>query len=36
LRGQLLNVNVTWTGPWSMQATLAGVRSQKQPELISL
>ena len=36
LRGQLLNVNVTWTGPWSMQATLAGVRSQKQPELISI
>jgi tRNA-2-methylthio-N6-dimethylallyladenosine synthase len=22
LRGQLLNVNVTWTGPWSMQAML--------------
>jgi tRNA-2-methylthio-N6-dimethylallyladenosine synthase len=31
LRGQLLNVTVTWTGPWSMQATL-----QKQPALISL
>lgn len=31
LRGQLLNVTVTWTGPWSMQATL-----QKQPTLISL
>jgi tRNA-2-methylthio-N6-dimethylallyladenosine synthase len=36
LRGQLLNVTVTWTGPWSMQAALVGVRSQKQPELISL
>ena len=31
LRGQLLNVTVTWTGPWSMQATL-----QRQPDLISL
>jgi tRNA-2-methylthio-N6-dimethylallyladenosine synthase len=31
LRGQLLNVTVTWTGPWSMQATL-----HQQPELISL
>jgi tRNA-2-methylthio-N6-dimethylallyladenosine synthase len=31
LRGKLLNVTVTWTGPWSMQATL-----QRRPELISL
>lgn len=31
LRGKLLPVIVTWTGPWSMLATLA-----KQPELISL
>jgi tRNA-2-methylthio-N6-dimethylallyladenosine synthase len=31
LRGRLLPVTVTWTGPWSMQANL-----QKQPELISL
>jgi tRNA-2-methylthio-N6-dimethylallyladenosine synthase len=31
LRGKLLPVTVTWTGPWSMQAQL-----QKQPELISL
>lgn len=31
LRGQLLNVTVTWTGPWSMQATL-----QKQPALFLL
>jgi tRNA-2-methylthio-N6-dimethylallyladenosine synthase len=29
LRGQLLNVTVTWTGPWSMQATL-----QRQPVLV--
>jgi len=31
LRGKVLPVTVTWTGPWSMQATL-----QKQPALISL
>jgi tRNA-2-methylthio-N6-dimethylallyladenosine synthase len=31
LRGKILPVTVTWTGPWSMQAVL-----QKQPELISL
>ena len=31
LRGKLLPVTVTWTGPWSMQANLI-----KQPELISL
>jgi len=31
LRGRLLPVTVTWTGPWSMQAML-----NKQPELITL
>jgi tRNA-2-methylthio-N6-dimethylallyladenosine synthase len=31
LRGKLLPVTVTWTGPWSMQASL-----QKQPELITV
>jgi tRNA-2-methylthio-N6-dimethylallyladenosine synthase len=31
LRGKLLPVTVTWTGPWSMQASL-----MKQPELISI
>jgi tRNA-2-methylthio-N6-dimethylallyladenosine synthase len=31
LKGQILPVTVTWTGPWSMQASL-----QRQPELISL
>jgi tRNA-2-methylthio-N6-dimethylallyladenosine synthase len=36
LRGKVLPVTVTWTGPWSMQATLVGVPAQKQPELISL
>jgi len=36
LKGEILPVTVTWTGPWSMQANLAGVRSQKQPELISV
>jgi tRNA-2-methylthio-N6-dimethylallyladenosine synthase len=36
LKGRIIPVTVTWTGPWSMQANLIGVRSQKQPELISL
>jgi len=36
LKGKILPVTVTWTGPWSMQANLAGVRLQLQPELISL
>ena len=36
LRGKLLPVTVTWTGPWSMQAGLAEVHPRKQPELISL
>jgi tRNA-2-methylthio-N6-dimethylallyladenosine synthase len=31
LKGRILSVSVTWTGPWSMQATL-----QRQPELVSL
>jgi tRNA-2-methylthio-N6-dimethylallyladenosine synthase len=31
LKGRILPVTVTWTGPWSMQANL-----QKQPELITL
>jgi len=31
LRGKLLPVTVTWTGPWSMQANL-----QRQPELITV
>ncbi len=30
LRGQVIPVTITWTGPWSMQATLA-----KQPVLLS-
>jgi tRNA-2-methylthio-N6-dimethylallyladenosine synthase len=36
LKGKVLPVTVTWTGPWSMQANRVGVPSQKQPELISL
>ena len=36
LKGKILPVTVTWTGPWSMQASLAGVLSQKQPELITV
>ncbi|MEK6752339.1 MAG: hypothetical protein AABZ00_08730 [Chloroflexota bacterium] len=31
LRGKVIPVTVTWTGPWSMQAAL-----MKQSELISL
>ena len=31
LKGKILPVTVTWTGPWSMQANLS-----KQPELISV
>jgi tRNA-2-methylthio-N6-dimethylallyladenosine synthase len=31
LRGRIESVKVTWTGPWSMQATL-----ERQPELIAL
>ena len=31
LKGQILPVTVTWTGPWSMQANL-----QRQPELMSV
>ena len=36
LRGKLLPVTITWTGPWSMQAVLAEVSSRKQPALISI
>jgi tRNA-2-methylthio-N6-dimethylallyladenosine synthase len=35
LKGRIVPVTITWTGPWSMQANLTGVRSQKQPQLIS-
>lgn len=35
LQGKILPVTVTWTGPWSMQANLVGVRSQKI-ELVTL
>jgi tRNA-2-methylthio-N6-dimethylallyladenosine synthase len=35
LKGKIIPVTVTWTGPWSMQANLAGVRSH-QPELITV
>jgi tRNA-2-methylthio-N6-dimethylallyladenosine synthase len=31
LKGKILPVTVTWTGPWSMQASL-----QRQPELITV
>ena len=36
LKGKIIPVTVTWTGPWSMQANLVRVHSQKQPELISV
>ena len=36
LKGKILPVTVTWTGPWSMQANLIRVGSQKQPELITV
>ena len=35
LKGKIMPVTVTWTGPWSMQANLAGVPSQKF-ELITI
>ena len=31
LRGQILDVRVTWTGPWSMQAKLEGEITAEQP-----
>ncbi len=36
LRGKILPVTITWTGPWSMQAVLAGVRLQNQPSLLTI
>jgi tRNA-2-methylthio-N6-dimethylallyladenosine synthase len=36
LKGKILPVTVTWTGPWSMQANLAGVHSQTPLELITV
>ena len=36
LKGKIVPVTVTWTGPWSMQANLVRLHSQKQPELISV
>nr|MDQ3006148.1 radical SAM protein [Chloroflexota bacterium] len=36
LKGKIESVTVTWTGPWSMQANLASVALQRQPELISV
>jgi tRNA-2-methylthio-N6-dimethylallyladenosine synthase len=37
LRGQLRDVTITWTGPWSMQATLPGQPHLIQPvELLSV
>ncbi|HEX2995124.1 MAG TPA: TRAM domain-containing protein, partial [Anaerolineales bacterium] len=35
LKGRVLPVTVTWTGPWSMQAN-PEKQTQKQTELISL
>jgi tRNA-2-methylthio-N6-dimethylallyladenosine synthase len=36
LRGKILPVTITWTGPWSMQAALAGVHLQNQPALLTI
>jgi tRNA-2-methylthio-N6-dimethylallyladenosine synthase len=36
LRGQLRQVRVTWTGPWSMQAALPGHASPQPLELLPL
>ncbi len=36
LRGKVLPVTVTWTGPWSMQAALIGAPALTQPQLISI
>lgn len=37
LRGQLRQATITWAGPWSMQATLAGLPKTIQPaELVSI
>ena len=36
IKGRILPVTVTWTGPWSMQANLIRVGLQKQPELITV
>ena len=34
LKGKIVPVTITWTGPWSMQANPANVALQRQPELI--
>ncbi len=36
LKGKTVPVTITWTGPWSMQATLAEVRSRRQPSLMPI
>jgi tRNA-2-methylthio-N6-dimethylallyladenosine synthase len=35
LRGQILPVQITWTGPWSMQARLIGVRDGGAPLIMT-
>ena len=35
LRGQILSVQITWTGPWSMQARLTGLRDGGVPLVIA-
>jgi len=35
LRGQILSVQITWTGPWSMQARLTGVQNGGIPLVIA-
>jgi tRNA-2-methylthio-N6-dimethylallyladenosine synthase len=35
LRGQVLPVQITWAGPWSMQARLVGVRTGSAPLIMA-
>ncbi len=36
LKGRTIPVTITWTGPWSMQASLTTVQSEKLPLLIGV
>jgi tRNA-2-methylthio-N6-dimethylallyladenosine synthase len=36
LKGQVLHVQITWTGPWSMQARLIGVRNENVLQIMAV
>jgi tRNA-2-methylthio-N6-dimethylallyladenosine synthase len=36
LKGQVLPVQITWTGPWSMQARLVGVRNENVLQIMEV